>query len=219
MWCNTSSKVNHIDLWIQILDFTEQLGDEVKWIHVPSHIGIKGNAGGSPRQCGMATDPTVVWAHIHMPHLAGQEKPPLIQGRIAVGVRRNCEAPITHTCIGPANRCRTKHQQVAIHDTLEPESRLAKLQTQMCFHIVLDERDAAAATDTSMACANLREARKERPSLHNLEYSRGHSRWCLPWHTLLGMVKQFSEPPVNNISQQLSDNNDIPRAQCNIAGK
>ena len=43
-WCNMSGLVKHVDLWIEILDLLQQLGDEVKWLHVPSHIGIKGNS-------------------------------------------------------------------------------------------------------------------------------------------------------------------------------
>ena len=44
-WQNASGAVKHVDLWMQILDLVDQLGDTVKWLHVPSHIGIKGNGG------------------------------------------------------------------------------------------------------------------------------------------------------------------------------
>ena len=42
-WHNTSGSVKHVDLWELILELTDRLRDEVKWLHVPSHIGIKGN--------------------------------------------------------------------------------------------------------------------------------------------------------------------------------
>ena len=42
-WQNTSGAVKHVDLWTEILDMVEQLGEAVKWLHIPSHIGIKGN--------------------------------------------------------------------------------------------------------------------------------------------------------------------------------
>ena len=33
----------HVDLWTQILHLVGKLGEAIKWFHVPSHIGIKGN--------------------------------------------------------------------------------------------------------------------------------------------------------------------------------
>ena len=42
-WQNKSGAVAHVDLWTQILHLVEKLGEAIKWLHVPSHIGIKGN--------------------------------------------------------------------------------------------------------------------------------------------------------------------------------
>ena len=42
-WQNKSGVVAHVDLWTQILHLVEKLGETIKWFHVPSHIGIKGN--------------------------------------------------------------------------------------------------------------------------------------------------------------------------------
>ena len=42
-WQNKSGTVAHVDLWTQILHLVEKLGEAVKWLHVLSHIGIKGN--------------------------------------------------------------------------------------------------------------------------------------------------------------------------------
>ena len=42
-WQNKSGVVAHVDLWTQILHLVEQLRQAMKWLHVPSHIGIKGN--------------------------------------------------------------------------------------------------------------------------------------------------------------------------------
>ena len=35
--------MKHRDLWEEILTVTEALGDEVKWLHTPSHVDISGN--------------------------------------------------------------------------------------------------------------------------------------------------------------------------------
>ena len=32
-----------MDLWTHVLDILEKVGSEVQWLHVPSHIGIRGN--------------------------------------------------------------------------------------------------------------------------------------------------------------------------------
>ena len=42
-WQNKSGAVAHVDLWTQILHLVEKLGEAIKWLHAPSHIGIKGN--------------------------------------------------------------------------------------------------------------------------------------------------------------------------------
>ena len=42
-WQNKSGAVAHVDLWTQILHLVEKLGEAIKWLHVPSHIGLKGN--------------------------------------------------------------------------------------------------------------------------------------------------------------------------------
>ena len=38
-----SGAVKHVGLWAQILKLVDQLGDAVKWLNVPLHIGIEGN--------------------------------------------------------------------------------------------------------------------------------------------------------------------------------
>ena len=64
-WHNSAGKVKHVDLWIQILELVERWGEEVKWLHIPSHIGIKGNGRAD--------------------HLAdvGRRRSPLLFGRIS----------------------------------------------------------------------------------------------------------------------------------------
>ena len=42
-WRNTTGEVAHADLWAQILELTDRYGAEIKWMHIPSHIGIRGN--------------------------------------------------------------------------------------------------------------------------------------------------------------------------------
>ena len=42
-WQNKSGAVAHVDMWTQISHLVEKLGEAIKWLHVPSHIGIKGN--------------------------------------------------------------------------------------------------------------------------------------------------------------------------------
>ena len=65
-WQNALGAVKHLDLWMQILDLVDQLRDTVKWLHVPSHIGIKGNGRAD--------------------HLAdvGRHRSPLLFGRISI---------------------------------------------------------------------------------------------------------------------------------------
>ena len=36
-------EVAHADLWAQDLELTDRYGTEIKWMHIPSHIGIRGN--------------------------------------------------------------------------------------------------------------------------------------------------------------------------------
>ena len=42
-WRNTLGDVAHADLWAQIPELTERHGTEIKWMHVPSRIGMRGN--------------------------------------------------------------------------------------------------------------------------------------------------------------------------------
>ena len=42
-WQNKSGAVAHVDLWTQILHLVEKLEEAIKWLHSPSHVGIKGN--------------------------------------------------------------------------------------------------------------------------------------------------------------------------------
>ena len=39
----TLGPARHVDLWTQVLDIMKKIGYEVQWLHVPSHIGIRGN--------------------------------------------------------------------------------------------------------------------------------------------------------------------------------
>ena len=42
-WQTTPGPVRHVDLWTQVLDILEKIGLEAQWLHIPSHIGIRGN--------------------------------------------------------------------------------------------------------------------------------------------------------------------------------
>ena len=72
-WCNTSGDVAHADLWVQILELTERHGTEIKWMHAPSHIGIRGN-----EKADQLAD-------------LGRRKSPLLFGRISVTPRQDDE--------------------------------------------------------------------------------------------------------------------------------
>ena len=41
-WQNTSATLKHLDPVTQIPELSEKFGNEIKWLHVPSQIGIKG---------------------------------------------------------------------------------------------------------------------------------------------------------------------------------
>ena len=69
-WRNTTGDVAHADLWAQILELTDRYGTEIKWIHIPSHIGIRGN-----EKADQLAD-------------LGRRKSPLLFGRISVAPRR-----------------------------------------------------------------------------------------------------------------------------------
>ena len=43
-WTDAKGPVQHRDLWEQILNTTERLGEQVIWLHTPSHIDIPGNS-------------------------------------------------------------------------------------------------------------------------------------------------------------------------------
>ena len=72
-WRNTTGDVAHADLWAQILELTDRYGTEIKWIHIPSHIGI--------------------WRNEKADQLAdlSRRKSPLLFGRISVAPRREDE--------------------------------------------------------------------------------------------------------------------------------
>ena len=72
-WTNKSGPVLHRDLWEEILQLTERLGDEVKWLHTLSHIDTPGNSRAD--------------------HLAdvGRRKSPLLFGLISIHPRRQQE--------------------------------------------------------------------------------------------------------------------------------
>ena len=42
-WVGSNGPVSHVDLWEEILSLLEICGNEVRWLQVPSHVGIKGN--------------------------------------------------------------------------------------------------------------------------------------------------------------------------------
>ena len=42
-WQGSRGPVGHVDLWEQLLQEIEQAGAAVRWMHVPSHVGIVGN--------------------------------------------------------------------------------------------------------------------------------------------------------------------------------
>ena len=68
-WRNTTGEVAHADLWAQILELTDRYGTEIKWMHIPSHIGIRGN-----EKADQLAD-------------LGRRKSPLLFGRISVSPR------------------------------------------------------------------------------------------------------------------------------------
>ena len=42
-WQGSQGPVGHVNLWEQLLREIEQAGTAVRWMHVPSHVGIVGN--------------------------------------------------------------------------------------------------------------------------------------------------------------------------------
>ena len=42
-WQGSRGPVGHVDLWEQLLQEIERAGPAVRWLHVPSHVGIHGN--------------------------------------------------------------------------------------------------------------------------------------------------------------------------------
>ena len=72
-WRNTTGDVAHADPWAQILELTERYGTKIKWIHIPSHIGIRGN-----EKADQLAD-------------LGSRKSPLLFGRISVAPRQEDE--------------------------------------------------------------------------------------------------------------------------------
>ena len=42
-WQTSSGPARHVDLWTQMLNILDEIGPEIQWLHVPSHIGIRGN--------------------------------------------------------------------------------------------------------------------------------------------------------------------------------
>ena len=42
-WQRSRGPVRHVDLWEQLLREIEQAGAAVRWLHVPSHVGIVEN--------------------------------------------------------------------------------------------------------------------------------------------------------------------------------
>ena len=70
-----------MDLWTQILDLVDQLGDTIKWLHVPSHIGIKGIGRAD------ALLPTTLGADLHTlpPPPPADEEPKLLDEESILG--------------------------------------------------------------------------------------------------------------------------------------
>ena len=66
-WQNKSGAVAHVDLWTQILHVVEKPAEAMKWLHVPSHIGIRGNGQADHlADVGRCRSPAF-WAHLHPP--------------------------------------------------------------------------------------------------------------------------------------------------------
>ena len=42
-WQTQSGPAQHVDLRAQVLQLLDAIGPEVQWLHIPSHIGIRGN--------------------------------------------------------------------------------------------------------------------------------------------------------------------------------
>ena len=68
-WRNTTGEVAHADLCTQILELIDRYGTEIKWMHIPSHVGIRGN-----EKADQLAD-------------LGRRKSPLLFGRISVSPR------------------------------------------------------------------------------------------------------------------------------------
>ena len=96
-WCNTTGKVKHINLWTQILDIMYRLGDKVKWLHVPSHIGIKGNRRADHlADVGRPRFPLLFGRISIRPHPADEEHappPPRARSRVVMGLGRTRTPP------------------------------------------------------------------------------------------------------------------------------
>ena len=72
-WQGSRGPVGHVDLWEQVLQEIEQAGAAVRWMHVPSHVGIVGNT--------------------HADTLAdmGRRKSPLLRGYVTTARRSQLE--------------------------------------------------------------------------------------------------------------------------------
>ena len=68
-WQTTSGLAHHVDLWTQVLDILDDIGPEIQWLHVPSHIGICGNE----KADSFADE--------------GRRRSPLLRGHVSVGPR------------------------------------------------------------------------------------------------------------------------------------
>ena len=68
-WQTTSGLARHVDLWTQVLDILDDIGPEIQWLHVPSHIGICGNE----KADSFADE--------------GRRRLPLLRGHVSVGPR------------------------------------------------------------------------------------------------------------------------------------
>ena len=72
-WTNAKGPIQHRDLWEQILDTMERLGEQIKWLCTPSHINIRGNSRAD--------------------HLVdvGRHKSPMLHGQVSAHPRRHEE--------------------------------------------------------------------------------------------------------------------------------
>ena len=74
-WTGSAGPVSHVDLWTQVLDLIESAHSPTHWMHIPSHIGIKGNTRADHlADVGRRKSP-LLFGHVSVSQ-TGQQQPP-----------------------------------------------------------------------------------------------------------------------------------------------